>query len=529
MFSKLLLFSALALLGGKYLPLPILGQWGTFAILLISEIAVNLVVVCYLWPFVLSPLRKLPGPKDGHFLFGHALEEMGRATGVLAWEWGNKVEHTDFIRYTGFFGEEKLLPMSPDTVRQLLTHEDVQWPPELRKTMAYQLGDGLVLAEGPRHRRMKKALGPAFTPSQQRHLVPDMWKQAQRFREKLIHAINETPNGVAELNMSNWTNYCTFDILGATAWGADFKALDDPSAWFELFDRNFPIEGFKGWDAFYVYVLPIFVDHGLLNKLPIKRYQSQLTDRRLMNEGYLRYIEQRRSKDMSTDSQGNHKDMLSVMINTKDLTEYDLIENAMTFTAAGFATNAASLIWAIYILATKPEVAQKLRAEIRKVIPDPTQPIASTDMDAIRYLHYFVMEVTRLYPSIPNSWKQAMKDVTINGVKIPKGTQMVIPSFAINRSRAVWGPSADEFIPERWDPENRKPGMETNGSYMTFMIGPKACIGKEYALRALKAILIGLAGSFEFGYDGEDPMKNLVPGLTLRPRGGLMVKLSLAK
>lgn len=150
-------------------------------------------------------------------------------------------------------------------------------------------------------------------------------------------------------------------------------------------------------------------------------------------------------------------------------------------------------------------------------------------MDAIKYLHWFVMEVTRLYPSIPNSWKQAMEDVTITGVKIPKGTQMIIPNFAINRSKAVWGPSADEFIPERWDPENRKPGMETNGSYLTFSIGPKACIGKEYALRALKAVLIGLVGSFDFQYDGEDPLNNLVPGLTLRPRGGLMVKVSIAK
>ncbi|KAK7718220.1 hypothetical protein SLS57_006096 [Botryosphaeria dothidea] len=395
--------------------------------------------------------------------------------------------------------------------------------------MAYQLGDGLVLAEGSRHRRMKKALGPAFTPSQQRHLVPDMWKHVQKFRQKLIQIIDDKPDKIAELNMLDWTNYCTFDILGATAWGADFKGLEDPSVWYNLFDRNFPIEGHKGWDAFYVYVLPIFVDHHLLNQLPIKRYQEQLKDRKLMNEGYLRFIEQRKSMDMSIDKEGNHKDMLSVMINTKDLTEYDLIENAMTFTAAGFATNAASLIWAIYILATQPRITQKLRAEIRKIIPDPTKSITSAEMDAIKYLHWFVMEVTRLYPSIPNSWKQAMEDVTITGVKIPKGTQMIIPNFAINRSKAVWGLSADEFIPERWDPENRKPGMETNGSYLTFSIGPKACIGKEYALRALKAVLIGLVGSFDFQYDGEDPLNNLVPGLTLRPRGGLMVKVSIAK
>lgn len=63
MFSKLLLFSALAFLGGKYFQSSILGQWGTFAVVLGAQIAVNLAFVCCLWPFVLSPLRKLPGPK----------------------------------------------------------------------------------------------------------------------------------------------------------------------------------------------------------------------------------------------------------------------------------------------------------------------------------------------------------------------------------------------------------------------------------------------------------------------------------
>lgn len=174
MFSKLLLFTALAFLGGKYFPVPVLGQWGTFAVSLFTEIAINLLIVCWLWPSVLSPLRKIPGPKvsssifrggqvscrrsdvshnqGGSFLFGHGLEELGRATGVLAWEWGKDVAYTDFLRCTGFFGEEKLLPMSPSAVRQIMNNEDMRWPEGFREALGPMLGDGLVLAEGSRHR-----------------------------------------------------------------------------------------------------------------------------------------------------------------------------------------------------------------------------------------------------------------------------------------------------------------------------------------------------------------------------------------
>ena len=150
-------------------------------------------------------------------------------------------------------------------------------------------------------------------------------------------------------------------------------------------------------------------------------------------------------------------------------------------------------------------------------------------MDAMKYLHCFVMENARLYPSIHTTWRQAMRKTVINGVAIPKHTSITLSPFAMNRSQAVWGPDAEEFIPERWMPDRRKPGIEHNGGFLTYAVGPKACIGKEYSLRAIKAVIIGLVSEFEFSYEGEDPLNNLVPGLTLRPRGGLNVKVKMAE
>ena len=62
------------------------------------------------------------------------------------------MSYTDFIRFKGFFGEEKLLPMSPAAVKEVFNHEDVRWPEGVRKALGSMLGDGLVLAEGSRHR-----------------------------------------------------------------------------------------------------------------------------------------------------------------------------------------------------------------------------------------------------------------------------------------------------------------------------------------------------------------------------------------
>ena len=35
-------------------------------------------------------------------------------------------------------------------------------------------------------------------------------------------------------------------------------------------------------------------------------------------------------------------------------------------------------------------------------------------------------------------------------ILVPKGTGIIIGILACNRSRAIWGPDADEWKPDRW-------------------------------------------------------------------------------
>jgi hypothetical protein len=95
-----------------------------------------------------------------------------------------------------------------------------------------------------------------------------------------------------ELNMLDWTNRVTFDMIGKTAYGADFGGLEDPNTGFyRLFNRNYPLEGFTDpLDAFCIYILPIFVPHGILDRLPIPAFQAQQRDRVSMTDEYKRLI-----------------------------------------------------------------------------------------------------------------------------------------------------------------------------------------------------------------------------------------------
>lgn len=58
-------------------------------------------------------------------------------------------------------------------------------------------------------------------------------------------------------------------------------------------------------------------------------------------------------------------------------------------------------------------------------------------------------ESLRLFPIAGRIERMCKKDVEVNGVFIPKGTVVMVPSFALHRDSAYW-PEPEEFRPERY-------------------------------------------------------------------------------
>jgi len=97
----------------------------------------------------------------------------------------------------------------------------------------------------------------------------------------------------------------------------------------------------------------------------------------------------------------------------------------------------------------------------------------------------------------------------LDGIYIPEGTILYIPvrllSFSptesiftdvavlickirvINSWKTIWGPDAEEFRPERW--MNLPKSYHSQYSFMSFIVGPHACIGKTMAIIEMKTVL----------------------------------------
>lgn len=182
-----------------------------------------------------------------------------------------------------------------------------------------------------------------------------------------------------------------------------------------------------------------------------------------------------------------------------------------------------------------PEAQSRLRKEIHEAIPDPTvlsDPAfdISDVLERMPYLNGVCNEVLRLYPTIPVSARIAIRDTTIKGQFVPANTMVFVIPWAINRNPKLWGPDAERFVPDRWiDEESGRAtmngGAASNYAFLTFLHGPRSCIGERFARAELRALLATMVGSFEF--ELANPHEKVIVGgtVTSKPVNGMKLKM----
>jgi cytochrome P450 len=199
-------------------------------------------------------------------------------------------------------------------------------------------------------------------------------------------------------------------------------------------------------------------------------------------------------------------------------------------------TTSSALTWASYLLSKHPEAQLRLRNEIYEAIPDPkvlTDPgcdVAGV-LENMPYLNGVCNEVLRMFPPIPVTARVAIRDTTVAGHYVPANTMVFVVPWAINRNPDAWGSDAEVFRPERWiDKETGRAtmngGTESNYCFITFLHGPRSCIGERFARAELRALLAALVGMFEF--EMADPLEKVLTGgtITSKPVHGMKLKLA---
>jgi len=119
----------------------------------------------------------------------------------------------------------------------------------------------------------------------------------------------------------------------------------------------------------------------------------------------------------------------------------DRVGDLGLFIGAGFETTAGTLSWTLYLLAKDDVHQSKLREALRPV----------SEEEAIHHpmLRNTIREAMRLYPPAAAGGPRCIpKDIHHDGLRIPKGSIVLIPPYPIHRDPDYFD-NPNEFLPSR--------------------------------------------------------------------------------
>ncbi|KAK3362785.1 cytochrome P450 [Lasiosphaeria hispida] len=499
-----------------------------------------------LYPKLFSPLRGLPEPSGNTFFNGQWAKITGKPTGIPMLEWVNSIPNDGVIRYLGLLNQERLIVTSPKALAEVLTTKsyDFQKPESLRFSIGRILGmTGILFTEGDEHRTQRRNLLPAFAFRRIKDLYPVFWSKSRECVDAMTEAIisdaaktpeepGSRPTSVIEVG--TWASRATLDIIGVAGLGRDFGAIENPTN--EL-NQTYQSLFRPSRQAEILGLLGLFIPGWFLDKLPVKRNGDVHAAARFIRATCADLIQEKKQKLARKEL--TDVDILSVALESGGFTDENLVDQMMTFLAAGHETTASSMTWAIYLLARHQDVQSRLRNEIRERLPPlgTDSTVSSLDIDRMPYLNAVVNEILRYFGPVPMTLRESAIDTSIQGHFVPKGTRIMITPWAINKSESMWGADAQQFNPDRWIPKSEgdkraaSGGATSNYAFLTFLHGPRSCIGQAFAKAEFACLLASWVGRFGFGLHNKeeaDETKILIKGgITARPAKGMYIKTTV--
>lgn len=140
-------------------------------------------------------------------------------------------------------------------------------------------------------------------------------------------------------------------------------------------------------------------------------------------------------------------------------------------------TTSLNVSFNILFLALHPKVQERVVDEMRQVFFDKTVLINYENLGKLTYLDLVIKETHRLCPALPTIARETMGEIDLNGMKVPKGIDILINIWSLHRLEEHWGPDALQFNPDRFLPENST--SRHPYTYIPFSAGSRNCIGKH--------------------------------------------------
>ncbi|MFE0512995.1 cytochrome P450 [Streptomyces sp. NPDC058964] len=350
--------------------------------------------------------------------------------------------------------------------------------------------EGVATANGPRHRRQRRTIQPAFRLDAIPAYGPVMEEEA---------------HGLTERWRPGETVDCTSESFRVAVRIAARCLLRG-----EYMDERAERLCIALATVFRGMYRRMVVPLGPLYRLPLppnRKFNRALADLHLLVD---EIVAERRASGQKPD------DLLTALLEAKDengepIGEQEIHDQVVAILTPGSETVASTIMWLLQVLAEHPEHAEKVRAEVESVTGG--RPVGFEDVRRLTHTNNVVVEAMRLRPAVWILTRRAVTDTALGGYRIPAGADIVYSPYAIQRDGRSYAHNLG-FDPDRWLPERAKDVPKYAMS--PFSVGNRKCPSDHFSMAQLTLITAALASKYRFEQVSGSNEATRV-GITLRP------------
>ncbi|XP_025263955.1 cytochrome P450 9e2-like [Camponotus floridanus] len=394
-------------------------------------------------------------------------------------------------KYIGFYATTNpiFLLRDPEIVKSILVKNFEAFPDrrgfnDLNDPL---LVDNLFSLHGQKWRDVRTLLSPSFTSSKMKMMFTLMSECAMDFAN-FLSTISVENN---DMDMKDVFTKYTTDVIATCAFGIKINSMKDPK-------NKFYVYGKEATNIFGLKSLFLISFPTLGRIFNVKLISNHVSD--FFKDIIRTTIATRDAENII------RPDMIQLMMDIRgkegrrELDIDDMTAQAFVFFFGGFDTTSTAMCFAAHELAVNPDVQNKLRQEIDKILEESNGEITYEIINRFEYLDLVINETLRLYPPVGLLDRLCDKSYelppALPGEKpfiMEKGMTVWIPVYAIHHD-AKYYDDPEKFRPERFL-DNKM--YHNSPYYMPFGLGPRMCIANRFAMLEVKVLLFHLLARCE--------------------------------
>ncbi|CAM8919893.1 unnamed protein product [Rhodiola kirilowii] len=363
-------------------------------------------------------------------------------------------------------------------------------PTYVTETLNALLGKGILRANGQSWAQQRKIIAPEFYMDKVKGMVEIMMQSTQPMLQKWDEAIEAQGGLMADINVDADLRGLTGDVIARACFGSSYHKGK------EIFSKMRTLQkAMTSQQGFLFSAVPSFGFLMTKKKREARGLESEIE--------HLIWETVKERKEEWSKTPSRTKDLMQLILEgamkdahlDKDASKKFIVDNCKNIYFAGHESTAVAASWCLMLLALHPEWQDRVRIELSDVCVNGI--LDSNSLLQMKEVTLVIQEAMRLYPPAAFVSREVLEETKIGHIVVPKGVLLWTLVPTLHRDVNIWGPDANEFKPERFANGVSK-ACKVPQAYVPFGVGPRLCLGRNFAMVQLKIVLSLIISKFRF-------------------------------